>query len=46
MDKTSKKVTKDRKRQERGKKITRDVHEKVKINFFFFIYIYKIYHTL
>ena len=30
MDKTSKKVTKDPKRQELGKKITRDVHKKVK----------------
>ena len=29
MDK-QKKVTKDSKRQERGKKITRDVHEEVK----------------
>ena len=30
MNKTLKKVTKDLKRQERGKKITREVHEKDK----------------
>ena len=30
MDKTSQKVTKDPKKVERGKKITRDVHEKAK----------------
>ena len=30
MDKKSQKVRKDPKRQERGKKITRDVHEEVK----------------
>ena len=30
MDKTSKKITKDPKRQERGKKITRDVYEEGK----------------